>query len=126
MLVLMNKRGLGQVQSSKQDYKNYHIATAKASKFIVQHKFGQAILVYDSIFKLYEPFVRDAYKAMQIACCVDSNRLVLRFFKIGVENGLNVKVFKTNLVCKKWNNRKNFQVQIDECYKLARASYLKK
>lgn len=80
-----------------QDYKTYHLHVIEAENFIASESYADALLVYERLFNDYEfVFLREYQIASQLALYLNYNQKAIKYLKLGILSGWEMKSIKKN------------------------------
>ncbi len=79
------------------DYVEYHKQIIEAERLLSEEEFGDALIRYEQVFKLYDfVFLRDYKVASQLALYLDDKRKALYYIKKGMATGWKLQALRKN------------------------------
>ncbi len=123
-------------QAVSDDYIIYHTKVINIEKLILANKLDSSLLDFKTLFKVFPPFAKDCYTAMQVAALLKKKEDFNEFARLGISRGLSIRKINASILCKKFidgNNtfyelydkeRKLFFEKINFLYRIKIASLL--
>jgi len=105
------------------DYLEYHKKIIEAEKLLSEGEFGDALIIYEQVFKLYDfVFLRDYKVASQLALYLDDKSKACGYIKKGIAAGWEIKAIRKNQFLKPLYNDPEWRT-IEQFYNNLRSQY---